>query len=74
MKKRLMKYINKKLNKSLNQDKVGNFTYYKLSNNTWLLKADIDMTFPNKYLLLSFIEDSMKRQKAEEKKNMVKTI
>lgn len=63
MKKRIKNYFTKRLNKRMNQEKVWEYKYFKLSNGKFLLKTDTDITFENQDDLLEYIKNSIDTQK-----------
>ena len=48
LKKKLSNYFTKRLNKKMNQEKVGEYKYFKLANGKFLLKTDLYISKDNK--------------------------
>ena len=63
MKKRIKNYFTKRLNKKMNQEKVGEYKYFKLANGKFLLKSDGDIMFDSQFELFEFISNSVDLEK-----------
>ena len=63
LKKKLSNYFTKRLNKKMNQEKVGEYKYFKLANGKYLLKTDDDIIFDSQFELFEFISNSADLQK-----------
>ena len=63
LKKRIQTYLTKRLNKKMNQEKVGEYKYFKLANGKYLLKTDDDIIFDSQFELFEFISNSADLQK-----------
>lgn len=47
----------------MNQEKVGEYKYFKLANGKFLLKTDDDIIFDSQFELFEFISNSVDLQK-----------
>ena len=63
LKKKLSNYFTKRLNKKMDQEKVGEYKYFKLANGKVLLETDGDIICNSQFELFEFISNSVGLQK-----------
>ena len=63
LKQKLSNYFTIRLNKKKNEEKVGEYKYFKLANGIFLVKTDDDIILDSQFELFEFISISVDLQK-----------